>query len=104
MAKNLQHQIVARAVELIADKKHWTRGALARKKDRTFSLWSSSEAHSFCAVGALQRAALELTDLSEQSATVLARSVALHVLSVNNRAGVLQTVNDVEGHAAILRM
>ena len=47
-----------------------TRGALARKKERTFSLWSSSEAHSFCAVGALQRAALELTELSEQVRTI----------------------------------
>ena len=60
MAKPLQHQIVARALELISDEAHWTRGFVARRADGSLCASSDLRAAQFCAVGALNRAAHEL--------------------------------------------
>jgi hypothetical protein len=102
MAKPLQHQIIARAMELIADEAHWTRGALARDKHGVFCCWESARATKFCAVGALARAAADLLG-STADAGPLALDVARQVMIANAVPRCLQQINDIEGHAAVVR-
>ena len=62
MAKTLQHQIIEGALHLIAEEAHWTRCSMARNSEGDpCSVWDPA-AFRFCAVGALWRAAYELTD------------------------------------------
>ena len=56
----------------------------------------------FCAVGALWRAAFEL--MSDLDVFPLVERTALQVVVSNGRADVLQTLNDLEGHAAVVQM
>jgi hypothetical protein len=102
MAKPLQHQIIARAVELIADETHWTRGALARDQRGTPCCWDSQKALKFCAMGALARAASDLLG-STTDAGSLAAATARQVLAANGVTRCVQQINDIEGHAAVVR-
>jgi hypothetical protein len=86
MTKSLQHQIIGRALELIADGAHWTRG----------------EAIKFCAVGALARAAIDLLGSTVNTAS-LAAATAKEVMAANGATRCLQQINDIEGHAAAVR-
>src|SRR5205085_10222481 len=97
MAKTLQRQIIARALELIEDEAHWSRGAWARNARGQPCAWKSPGAVKFCALGALYRAAFEMAgdnvfDLAEK-ATIR--------ISEGGPAS-LPHINDVEGHAAIV--
>ena len=56
----LQHQVIARALELIADEANWSQGAWARTASGKPCPWIHPGAQSFCAFGALNRAAFEL--------------------------------------------
>ena len=56
----------------------------------------------FLRVGALWRAAFEL--MGDLDAFPLVEQTALQVVASNGRADVLQTLNDLEGHAAVVRM
>ena len=60
MAKPIQHQIIARAVEIISDETRWARGAMARTADDKACGCLDPLAARFCAAGALNRAAAEL--------------------------------------------
>ena len=61
MAKTLQHQIIEGALHLLSEEEHWTRCSLARNSEgEPCSVWDP-EAVRFCAVGAMWRAAYELT-------------------------------------------
>src|SRR3954465_9572750 len=64
MAKPIQHQIVARALEIISDEAHWTLTWVARRADGSpcscFDPWAAR----FCAIGALNRAARELVGVA----------------------------------------
>lgn len=104
MAKSLHTQIIARALELISEETHWTRCALARKKDWTICDWNDQKAFSYCAVGALARVAADLVGSTRQAFS-LYLAVARHVLGANGRAHeCLPTINDQEGHVVILAM
>ena len=62
MAETLQHQIIEEALHLIAEEEHWTRCSMARNKGGDpCSVWNPAAVR-FCAVGALWRAAFELTE------------------------------------------
>ena len=61
MAKPLQHQIVARALEIISNEAHWTRASIARTADGWPCACLDPLAYKFCAVGALYRAAVEFS-------------------------------------------
>jgi hypothetical protein len=102
MAKPLQHQIIAGALELIADEAHWTRGALARDKRGLVCCWESREAFRFCAVGALARAAADLLG-SASDAGPLALAIARDVMIADGVTRCVQQINDIEGHAAVVR-
>ena len=104
MAHTLQHQILSRALDLISDQEHWTRGALARKNDDSACYWSDPYAYRFCAVGALARVTMDI--LGEGgSAWRLTKEAANKVLAINNRQFErLADINDREGHAVITEM
>ena len=60
MSKPLQHQIIARALEIVSDEEHWTRAGVARTADGRQCACFDPRAARFCAIGALNRAAREL--------------------------------------------
>ncbi len=101
MANSLQHIIVARALELISDEAHWTRGALAVTDGGDLCATQDLSAQRFCALGALFRAA---EDLLGDGHIDHAQLVAQHVMRANNRYGSLPAINDSEGHAVIIAM
>jgi hypothetical protein len=61
MSRPLHHQIVARAREIITDPERWTQCELAVRKDGRCAEPTAADAVAFCAVGALERAAHELS-------------------------------------------
>ncbi len=102
MAMTLQHQIIEGALHLLAAEDHWTRCSMARDGEGyPCSVWDPAAVR-FCAVGALWRAACELMD--DRDVFPLVERTALQVLMSNDRTDGLQTLNDVEGHAAIVQM
>ena len=101
MSKPLQHQIIARALEIISDELRWTRGAMARTADGSSCDCLDLLAERFCAIGALQRAAAELLG-NKIFAHVL--EVEEFVLAANKSTLGLPSINDVEGRDAIIAM
>ena len=102
MAKTLQHQIIEGALHLIAEEEHWTRCSMARNEGGDpCSVWDPAAVR-FCAVGALWRAAFELTESLESFQLV--ETIAKRVVDINSRTDCLQTLNDVEGHAAVVHL
>jgi hypothetical protein len=102
MAKTLQLQIIEKASHLVAEEQHWTRCSMARNGEGDpCSVWDPSAAR-FCAVGALWRAAFDLT--GDLDVFPVVERTALQVVASNGRADSLQTLNDIEGHAAVVQM
>lgn len=101
MAKTLHHQVITGALALIADEFHWSRGAWARTATGQPCAWADPSAVKFCAMGALNRAALELAhDVGN-----LAISAGRHVLAANGVSNqCFPQINDLEGHARIVAM
>jgi hypothetical protein len=101
MAKPLQHQIIARALEIISDESKWTRGSLARLAHGTACACLNPRAVRFCAVGALSRAAGEL---ASSTAFQHALEAEQFVLEANGELNALQSINDTEGREAVIAM
>ena len=102
MSKPIQHQIVARAFEIIEKEERWTRLAVARRANDRMCDVADPRAVRFCAIGALRRAAQELLggDSLEECF-----SAAQFVLKANGRPDdTLPRINDHEGHAVIMAM
>jgi len=103
MTKTLQHQIIGRALELIADPAHWSTGAWARTSAGHACGWNNPAAARFCASGALQRAAFELAQFSTPS--LLAVDAEKYILEANSaRSFDLPSINDMDGHASTVEM
>src|SRR5262245_33580029 len=107
MSKPLHHQIVARARELVSDPNHWTQGDLAVFKDGRTAEPTHPDAYAFCAVGALQRAAHELSTargapLADQVVTIMESFATTH--QDPNTEFSLETLNDDVGQAAVLEL
>jgi hypothetical protein len=101
MAKPLQHQIIARALEIISDESKWTRGSMARMADGTACACLDPLAVRFCAVGALYRAAGELLAGNGFDRALEAEHL---VLEANTELHGLPSINDVEGRETIIAM
>ena len=102
MAKPIQHQIVARALEIISDEAHWTLTWVARRADGSpcscFDPWAAR----FCAIGALNRAARELVGVAGVDHAYKAEKF---VLAANGRHyDSLPRINDNCGHEVIVAM
>jgi len=99
MSKPLNRPIMERARSLLADEKHWCRGALARDEGGRQVDPTDAIARRWCAFGALVAAAYELvTDLSQ--AHDLATSAAREICCCSS----LINTNDTRGHAAVLAL
>jgi hypothetical protein len=101
MAKPLQHQIVARAIEIISDESKWTRCSMARMADGKVCASLDPAAASFCAVGALYRAAAVLFGPDGFNRALEAEEF---VLTANKSNVGLQIINDTEGREAVIAM
>jgi hypothetical protein len=102
MARSIQHQIIARALEIISDEKRWTRLVIARTAEGEPCPCLSASAERFCAVGALYRAA---GDLLAGEAFPIVFKTQKFVLAANDAASdSLPRINDVQGHECILAM
>jgi len=82
MAKTLQHQIIARALELISDESRWTDGAMARDAHQRSCSVYGNEAVRFCAIGAPTLAAFQL--FGPARAPDLIEKIEANVLTANN--------------------
>jgi hypothetical protein len=102
VAKILQHQIIEEALHLIAEEEHWTRCSMARNSEGDpCSVWDPAAVR-FCAVGALWRAANELT--ATRDAFALVDDIGKQVVEINHQTGSLQMLSDLKGHAAVVQM
>jgi hypothetical protein len=106
MSKPLQHQIIARARQIITDPAHWTQCELAQfKNNRSAKPWHQ-RAQRFCAVGALMRAASELSP-DRFTAEDLANDALIAVLSFAEipASETLHSINDAhDGHVNVLKL
>jgi hypothetical protein len=104
MARTLQQQIIVRALELISDDSKWTGGTNARDACGRPCRVEASEAVRFCAVGALARAAFELTGQLDSFA--LLDQIETAVLAANGLNGLeresIPWINDQEGREPIV--
>src|SRR5438552_8948065 len=101
MAKSLTHQIVALARSRIEDKKHWTRGVMARDKHLNACKPWDDKARAWCAVGALIWACsrLGLTGVYLDQAYLVATA---RVAGQTEGRLELIIVNDERGHSAVM--
>ncbi len=106
MAKILQHQIISRALEIIADERRWTRGGAAVTHDGDVCAVQDILAERFCALGALLRACQYLLEDSGYGEVYEeAYKAAKHVLAVSDRPNdSLPGINDAEGRDVIVEM
>ena len=109
MAKPLQHQIIARALEIISDESKWTRGSMARPADGTACACLDPLAVRFCALGALFRAAGELFGMGEfalgQDGFAQAVEAEKFLLAANNLGDDgIPRINDMYGREAVVAM
>ena len=93
MSLPLRKQVISRAYQLIEDPNHWTTFALARDASGAACLPGSEDAVRFCARGALYRAA---RDICPDRSAALFKAVAWSLPWV-------ALVNDLRGHAAVLK-
>ena len=93
MSVPLREQVISRAYQLIEDPHHWTRFALARTVSGIACQPGSEHAVRFCARGALYRAA---RDICPDGSTALFKTVSWSLPW-------LALVNDLQGHAAVLK-
>jgi hypothetical protein len=102
MANELNKQIIARALEIIVEQGHWTHETFARTASHQRCSWSDPKAAKFCAIGALNRAAMEAVKGWGCSYAMRAEEL---VVAANSRVGKgLSEINDDEGHEVILAM
>jgi hypothetical protein len=73
VSKTLDHLVVARAREIVSDEKHWTQFDYAQLDTSDEADPADPLAVRFCAVGALRRAAYELSSDSDSFATLTDR-------------------------------
>ena len=106
MSKPLHHQIVTRARQLISDPARWTRGELAKRKNGLPIEPSDPEAYRFCAIGALTRAASDLTgDIVAADALANEVHAALLIFAEIPWGQTLECINDFgQGHTSILKI
>lgn len=99
MARPILIQILERARALIADEQHWCRGQLALDARGVGVFATSASAVKRCALGAVIAATYELTHDFDA-----AHDLAHKALHPYCGTATLIHVNDMRGHAAVLRL
>ena len=95
----LHKQVIARAYELIENPAHWTQHAYARTSTGRKCPAISDRADRFCILGAIDRAASEV---SPPNAYIAYRE-AINFLQ-SSSVEIVPFVNDNRGHAAVLAL
>ncbi len=103
MTTTVQKQVLINARALIADPAHWTRGTLACTANGRRVEWHDQSATKWCAMGAIYRAAYDLVG-NPQEATRIGNEVAKNVSPTRWFRGGLPAINDMRGHAAVLKV
>ena len=93
MSLPLHKQVIARAYKLIEDPNRWTRFVEARNSFGAACKSGSEDAVQFCARGALYRAA---RDISPEGCAALFKTLTWSFPWI-------VLVNDLQGHAAVLK-
>jgi hypothetical protein len=105
MAKSMDRCVVARARELIADKRHWTQSWPAVSSDGQMVVPDSAKAVRFCAIGALLRSALELSRNLPLSQVLCDRVCTELVPGHVSARHAVEDINDADGgHEAVLAL
>jgi hypothetical protein len=106
MARQLERQVIERARALISRHEQWRRAAYAVDANGDRVDWCAKQAVAFCAVGALRRAAYDLTS-DRGHAIMLADKIAgTMIRSRHEKLAVMKMefLNDAKGHAAVLQL
>ena len=100
-----EREIVRRAREIISEPEQFSRVYFARGWADESVDFADPRATKFCAVGALQRAAFEMTgDRSEAYAAAQGVQEVVRAARVGGDASSLMEINDREGHEAVLEL
>lgn len=103
MTTTVQKQVLINARALIADPAHWIRGTLACNANGRKVDWSDPSATKWCAQGAIYRAAYDLV-ADQKEATRIGNEVAKSLCPNPWFRGCLPAINDIRGHAAVLKV
>jgi len=110
VSKTLDHHVVARAREIISDEKNWTQFDYAQFDSSDEADPADPLAVRFCAVGALRRAAYELSSDSDSFATLTDRvqdgieSFARTRRHLKSNFSLEDLNDDQNGHANVLKL
>jgi hypothetical protein len=110
VSKTLDHHVVARAREIISDERHWTQFDYAQLNSSDEADPADPLAVRFCAVGALRRAAFELSSDSDSFALLTDRVQDGIERFAKTRGHLgcrfsLEDLNDSQnGHADVLKL
>jgi YD repeat-containing protein len=103
MTTTVKNQVLINARALIAERAHWTTGTLACTANGRRVAWHDQSATKWCALGAIYRAAYDLVG-DPTEATRIGNEVAKSVSPARWFRGGLPAINDVRGHAAVLKV
>jgi hypothetical protein len=106
MARHLERQVIERAREMISRHEQWRRAAYAMDANGERVDWCAKQAVAFCAVGALRRAAYDLSG-DRNHAIRLADKIAGTMIGIGHEglaAMKVKFINDAKGHAAVLQL
>ena len=104
MSKPLPTIVVQGAIDILSDPNRWCRGEFARNKRRQITSPWAADATQFCAIGALRKAAYDVTG-DAQKAWELAREIQCKIEDrIQPRPKLLWRVNDDDrqGRVAVL--
>lgn len=104
MSTTLEKQVLVRAHGLIKDREHWTRGVEARAGNGREVSYSSAKAKRFCAIGAIRRAAWEITGDETVAARVFAGIETWMLEEVLTGEREIWMFNDTRSHAEVVQL
>ena len=106
MSQELERQVIDRARALICEPKHWRQMVYAMDDHHRRVDWCSQEAVAFCVIGALRRAAYDLSG-DRNRAILIANRIAAKMTTIgfDELARIkVQHINDTKGHGEVLRL
>jgi hypothetical protein len=105
MARSFPHPIIALARVYIADKRHWTQGRLAARKNGEDAHPHADHAWRWCASGALIRAGFDLTHNLDKAYKLRDAACAVLLPDEQRPAAAIENINDdPQGHRNILKL
>ena len=106
MSRQLERQVIERARGLISRHEQWRTMVYAMDANGRRVDWCAKQAVAFCAVGALRRAAYDLSG-DRNHAIMFANKIAGRMIGIEHEGlAVIKVkfINDAKGQAAVLRL